>query len=34
MTNKNPIFKFFDMLKIENYIVQEDLYRSEIKAFK
>lgn len=28
MTNKNQIFKFFDMLKIEYYIIQEFLYLS------
>lgn len=26
MTNKNQIFKFFDMLKIEYSIIQEYLY--------
>ena len=28
MTNKNQIFKFFDMLKIEYSIIQEYLYLS------
>jgi len=34
MTNKNQIFKFFDILKIEYYIIQEYLYRSEKQSDK
>lgn len=34
MTNKNQLYKFFDMLKTKEYTIQEDLYRSLIQADK
>lgn len=34
MVNKNKIFEFIDILKIENYISHESLYCSEIQVYK